>query len=137
MLHQELANLFQKADSPESSGIEALEISESWKEKLRLIEEAGGFNGLYVRNSQDLTFRERFKLTFNVGGLLLGPFYYFLKGMWVKGTIYFALAVAFAALRFLYDVPYVHYLILPLQFLPANLATGDYYLWKVEKKQLW
>lgn len=132
-----LPDLFQRSDGSESGAIDALEVNESWKEKFRLIEEAGGFNGLYIRNPGVLSFRERLALTFNLGGLLLGPIYYFWKGMWVKGTLYIALAIAFAALHYLHGIPFTQYLILPLQFLLANLATGDYYLWKVHKKQLW
>jgi len=132
-----LPDLFQRSDGSERSAIDTLEVDESWKEKFRLIEEAGGFNGLHIRNPRVLSFRERLALTFNIGGLVLGPLYYFWKGMWVKGTFYTSLAIAFAALHSLYDIAFAHYLIFPLQFLLANLATGDYYLWKVHKKQLW
>jgi len=136
-LVNEIVPLFQKADDPFNSAIDSLAVSDSWKEIFRLIEEAGGFNGLYVRNSGALSFRERFKITFNPWGFLLGPFYYFIKGLWVKGTIYLALAVTCTALKTLYGFHFAHYLLIPLPFLIANLANGDYYLWKVEKKQLW
>lgn len=133
----DIAPLFQKADDPFNSAIDSLAVSESWKEVFRLIEDAGGFNGIYARNSGVLSFRERFKIMFNIWGFLFGPFYYFAKGMWVKGTIFLGLAIAFASLKILYGFHFAHYLLIPLPFLTANLANGDYYLWKVEKKQLW
>lgn len=75
-----------KADS-----ISRLEVSESWKRKFRLIDEAGGPDMPHFR---DLPFRDRFGLNFNVFAFIFGPFYYLAKGLWRQAVLYFIIAVA-------------------------------------------
>lgn len=71
-------------------------VSESWRNKFRLIEKAGGVSRA---NTKTLPFGERLKVNFNIWGFLFATLYYLVKGMWKKAftlTI-IALIVAFFA----------------------------------------
>jgi hypothetical protein len=76
---------------PKADSIARLQVSESWKRKFRLIEKAGGPDLPHFR---DLTFGERFGLSFNVIALILGPLYYLTKGLWRQALLYFIIAAA-------------------------------------------
>ena len=76
--------------------IARLDVSESWKNKFRLIEKAGGPELPHVKK---LTTRERFSVSFKPLALFLGPFYYFAKGLWKQAVFY--LILAFALIVFL------------------------------------
>ena len=78
--------------------ISELDVSETWKEKFRLIEKAGGPT---LPHFTSLPFGERLKANFNVLAFLLGPIYFIAKGLWRQGVLYFALAIAFV---FLFEV---------------------------------
>ena len=41
-----------------------------------------------MRDSRNLTAGERASLTFNIWGMIFGPFYYMAKGMWKKAFSY-------------------------------------------------
>lgn len=138
MLNHELANLFQKADGPESSGIDSLKVSNTWKQIFNLIEEAGGYvwsRRLYhLKYPKALTWKERIKVGFSLWGALFGPFYYLVKRMWAKALIYTAINIAlltFLELLTGYEWRYGG------SVLFGMLAKWDYYLLKVKKKQLW
>jgi hypothetical protein len=73
------------------SEIESLPVSNSWKQKFRLLEQAGGPK---QPNLKALSFGERFKIAFNILAFLFGPFYYLAKGMWKKGLALFGACVA-------------------------------------------
>ena len=75
----------------EANRIESLPVSNSWKQKFRLLEKAGGPK---QPNLKALSFGERFKIAFNVLAFLFGPFYYLAKGMWKKGLALFGACVA-------------------------------------------
>ena len=63
--------------------IEALPVSEKWKERFKAIAHAGGVK---FPNLKDLPKNERRKAySFNVLAFLFGPVYYIAKGMWKKG----------------------------------------------------
>jgi hypothetical protein len=70
----------------EANNIENL--SESWKGKFCLIEKAGGTK---LNKINELSFRERMKVNFNILAFLFCPFYYVFKGMWKKGLSLFAI----------------------------------------------
>jgi hypothetical protein len=61
--------------------VETETISDSWKKRFELLEQAGGVK---MPNIKKMPFRERMKIVFNVWGFLFGPFYYLAKGMWKK-----------------------------------------------------
>jgi Protein of unknown function (DUF2628) len=70
--------------------VSRLPVSDGWKTKFRLISKAGGPQ---LKKLKDLSFGERFKITFNILAFLFGPFYYIAKGMWKRGLSLFAACV--------------------------------------------
>lgn len=70
--------------------IAELDVSETWKEKFRLIEKAGGPT---LPNFNSLPFGERLKANFNILAFLLGPIYFIAKGLWRQGVLYFVMAI--------------------------------------------
>lgn len=67
--------------------IDALEVSDRWKEKFRAITLAGG-PSLPNRKQLPKDMRRQ-ALGFNVLAFLFGPLYYLAKGMWRKAILYF------------------------------------------------
>jgi Protein of unknown function (DUF2628) len=70
--------------------IESLSVSNSWKQKFRLMEKAGGPKQL---NLKSLAPGERVKIGFNIIAFLFGPFYYLTKGMWKKALSLFGVCL--------------------------------------------
>ena len=69
--------------------ISKLDVSDSWKEKFRLIEKAGGPD---LPNFRDLPSGERFSIHLNLWALFFGPIYYIVKGLWRQAALYFLVA---------------------------------------------
>lgn len=65
------------------------DISESWKRRFRLIEQAGGAG---LPNFKNLSMQDRLAVNFNLLALLFSLIYYLIKGMWKQGIVYFCLA---------------------------------------------
>jgi hypothetical protein len=79
------------APRPPVDPISRLHVAESWKEIFRLIEQAGGSS---LRKMRALAPSERRRVQFNVLGLLVGPIYYLMKGLWRPALAMFAVAFA-------------------------------------------
>lgn len=80
------AELSEISDRPAGFDIEALPVSNSWKQKFHLLEKAGGPR---LPNLKALSAGERFKIVFNILAFLFGPLYYLAKGMWRKALSMF------------------------------------------------
>jgi hypothetical protein len=65
-------------------------LSETWKQRFQIIEEAGGPK---IGNIKSIPFERRYKINFNILGFLFGPFYYFAKGMPKKALTLVALSL--------------------------------------------
>lgn len=65
-------------------------VSNSWKQKFRLMEKAGGPK---QPNLKSLAAGERFKIGFNILAFLFGPLYYLVKGMWKKALSLFCVCL--------------------------------------------
>ncbi len=79
-----------KSDLNQPSSIDELVVSEKWKERFRLIEEAGGPRLPQYKN---LSFSERMKITSNILSFLFWVIYLPIKGMWRLAITYFILCV--------------------------------------------
>jgi hypothetical protein len=77
-----------------SADIEALDVSNNWKTRFRLIERAGGAKLPHIK---ELQFGDRAKVMFNVLAFLFGPLYYVAKGLWRKAITFFVLGVIILA----------------------------------------
>ena len=76
----------------EQVDIDALDVSDTWKQRFKAMQKAGG-PGMPKRS--ELSKEERKKLFhFSVLGFFFGPLYYFSKGMWKKGFTLCVLVVA-------------------------------------------
>lgn len=85
------AELADIDDEPAHADIDSLSVSDAWKHKFRLLEQAGGPG---QRHLKDLAPGERFKIGFNILAFLFGPFYYMAKGMWKKAISLFGACFA-------------------------------------------
>jgi hypothetical protein len=63
---------------------------------------------------------------FNWGAFLFGPFWYFFRGLWLKGLLYFA--VIFGSAGFLVWLPWIY---------SFSFATYDLYILRKQGKQFW
>lgn len=114
--------------------LDNLNVSPEWKERFQLMEKIGWNDGMLKNywNFRKLTFSERLKMSFNVLALLFGPFYYFVKGMWLKAIL--IILASFAVEIFVSD---------PLTLAAiiagwcAGFANYDFYLLKVKRKQFY
>jgi len=113
--------------------IDSLDVSLKWKERFRLIEQIGWDNGMFKNywNFRSLSFSQRLTLAFNIWAFLFGIFYYFAKGLWLKGIFLVGIAVILTNL----DAPPVFgFLIVGYC---GGFANYDFYLLKVQGKQLY
>jgi len=74
----------------EISDIDSLPVSQTWKDRFKVIARAGGAKLPHLKS---LPASERRKASFNVLAFLFGPFYYAAKGMWKRGMALFAVCV--------------------------------------------
>jgi len=79
---------------PAPDPIASLAVSETWKKRFRLIEQAGGPTLPRIR---ELDGRERMSINFNGWAFLFGVFYLLAKGLWRQGVAYLVLVVALSA----------------------------------------
>lgn len=84
------AEVADVAEPGSKADIDSLPVSESWKQKFRLIEKAGGAR---QQNLKALSSGERMKVVFNVLAFLFGPIYYLVKGMWKKALALFGACI--------------------------------------------
>jgi hypothetical protein len=71
--------------APAIDRISRLDVSESWKQRFRLIERAGG---IAMKHARDLDPGERRGLTINWMAFFFGPFYFLAKGLWRQALGY-------------------------------------------------
>lgn len=116
-----------------TDAINSLDVSDKWKQRFRLIEKIGWDKGMWKNywNFRQLSLGERFRLFFNIWGFLFGPFYYLVKGMWVKGL--FLLGIQFILAVILDIDSNSVFCIIPGYC--AGFASYDYYLFKVKGMQ--
>jgi len=125
---QEKEQILVKENTSNIEKINSLEISEQWKEKFRLLDKAGKLKFTY-ENFKELSKKERLKIGFNIWGFLLGPFYYFAKGMWLKGFILTFFGLLFAA------ATGIGILLVPA--IAGAYANYDFYRFKVHNDKMW
>lgn len=127
--------------------VEKHEVSEAWRKKFMLLEEAGADSkSLYrVMSSPEfkaLGFRDKQRISFNAWGFVFGPLYYFFKKMWGKGALLLALMWLISALLSLLEVifgislPQIVYWV-PGAVICAQLASHDYYRKVVHEETMW
>ena len=75
------------------TGIDDLDVSETWKKRFRTIEAAGGVNLPYIK---ELPFSQRMQIFVNIIAFLFWIIYLPVKGMWRPALAYFGLALAAA-----------------------------------------
>jgi hypothetical protein len=99
------------------------DISDSWKNKFRLIDKAGGPN---FSKFKDLEFRERLYISFNIWAFLFGVFYYAAKGMWKKGlTLLVISIIIFTIIDMLFGIG--NYFGMGVAAIFGSRANIDYY----------
>ncbi|WP_233198557.1 MULTISPECIES: DUF2628 domain-containing protein [Luteimonas] len=81
--------------SAKPDAIAGLDVSDSWKRRFRLIQQAGGPK---LPDFQNLRFGERMSVNFNFLGFFFGPIYFLIKGLWRQAVVYFICAVTLGVL---------------------------------------
>jgi hypothetical protein len=75
------------------------ELARSWQQRFAFYDRYGVPNSTPESRQayRELPFGKKMRLNANIWGFLFGPFYFFVKGMWRKGLVLLALAIALAA----------------------------------------
>jgi len=127
--------------------INKLNVSQSWKKKFELFKQIGAdekslYKAIDSPEFKGLGFWKKGKVIFNTWAFFFGPFYYFSKKMWAKGTILWGAAFAWYALLFIVEI--VAQISLPqaifwapVAVIFAQLANYDYYRFVVHKEKVW
>lgn len=121
---------------------EDLEISESWKEKFRVLEKAGKIKGVTYENNKLLSASERRKIGFNIWALIFTYFYYFSKKMHYKGAFILGAGFLFAVFLMLIEtaigikIPSVVYWAVPAVIV-ASIANYDYFKFMTKNEVMW
>ncbi len=84
-----------KSNLSAQPSIDELDVSEKWKTRFRLIEEAGGPKLPHLR---ELSSGERMQIMGNILSFIFWPIYLPIKGLWRPALCYFALGVALGIL---------------------------------------
>lgn len=125
-----------------SAAIDALDVSDRWKDKFRIIAKAGPLPGGRYANAKGLSARERNAIGFNILAFLFSFIYYVVKSMPHRGMVllgfgwfYVAVVIAIEA-AFDVSAPSVVFWI-PLSAVAATLANRDFYETKVNGLSMW
>lgn len=129
------------------SNIESMSVSSKWKDKFRLLQEAGAedkfiYQAMQTPEYKSLSFRQKNRITFNTIAFLAGPLYYFFKKMWFKGAFILGASWVFLSLITLVEIvigfslPSVIYWIVPA-VISSQLANYDYYKKVVHDETMW
>lgn len=122
-------------------------VSDAWKAKFDILHKIGAdekfiYNAMSSTEYKGLRFKEKNKISFNVLAFFLGPLYYFIKTMWVKGTLILGATWILAALLTLVEagigvaLPAFIYWI-PPAVICAQLADYDYFRKVMFNEKLW
>jgi len=129
-------------ETMETNDYESLEISESWKEKFKILEKAGEFTGISYENNKSLSASERRKIGFNILALLFGSLYYFSKKMHYKAAFILGAGFLFSALLTLIGttisivIPSIIYWVVPAAIV-ASIANYDYFKFMTKNEVMW
>ncbi|MBQ9221422.1 zinc-ribbon domain-containing protein [Succinivibrio sp.] len=124
----------------ESRDLSSLDVSEDWKKIFEIFDQINVYKDGYFFNKalRKVKYFQRLKVAFCFWAFIFGPFYYFVKKMWLKGFLYsilisfFLLPIDILEIFDIYTLPSkVERLlyIIPSAFF-ASFAKYDYYLYK-------
>jgi len=129
------------------TNIDALNVNDSWKQKFRIIEKMGAEEqSIYsLMNSpafKALSFKEKRMIDFNLWAFFFGPFYYFVKKMWLKGAVLFGGITLLNTLLTIVEIVFDMTLPPPIYWIPgavlcAQLANLDYFRFKIHQEMMW
>lgn len=118
------------------------ELAQSWQQRFAFYDRYGVPNASPESRQayRELSFGDKMRLNTNIWGFLFGPFYFFVKGMWRKGLVLLALAIALAVtFMAVVDAPGIIIraagLVVPA--LAMTTANYAYYLHVVKGSQSW
>ncbi len=129
-------------ETMETKNYESLEISESWKDKFKILEKAGKFTGVSYENNKSLSASDRRKIGFNILALLFGSLYYFSKKMHYKAAFILGAGFLFSALLTLIEttidiaIPSIIYWVVPAAIV-ASIANYDYFKFMTKNEIMW
>ncbi|MDQ1244315.1 MAG: hypothetical protein QG565_655 [Campylobacterota bacterium] len=127
-------------DANIESKINALEVSESWKDKFRVLAEVGKPITYAMRLRNESAYKKLpIGIKFNIWAFLFGLIYYFLKGMWKKGIVLFGSGIAIGIVlivMFGESAGNITTMIVT-SLLFATFANFDYYRTMVLEEDFW
>lgn len=142
------------SDGVVSTSMDDVPLSASWNAKFEILEKIGARDIFYFKATASpefkaLSFKERLKVGSNFLAFFFGPFYYFSKKMWHKGTLILGASWAWAALLtviesvagkdlwgMLYGLPGMLYWG-PPAVICSQLANYDYYRYVRKDEKVW
>jgi Protein of unknown function (DUF2628) len=118
------------------------ELPRSWQQRFVFYDRYGVPNSSPESREafRKLSFGDKMRLNTNIWGLLFGPFYFFVKGMWRKGLVLLALAIVLAgAFIAVVDAPeiIVRAASLVVPVLAMTTANYAYYLHVAKGGESW
>jgi len=142
-----VSSIPNKNQDNEQTDIDRLEISSSWKDKFKLLENVGAKEHFISKvmtsaKYKSLGFKEKQQVSLNVWAFFFGPLYYLFKKMWLKGALLWGAIVLLNTLLFLLEIitnftfPSVFYW-LPGNILCAQFVNYDYYRYVVHHEKVW
>lgn len=131
----------------EDKNITTPHVSEKWLTKFELLKKIGADEKPYYTATKSpefkkLSFREKHKINFNWLAFFFGPFYYFSKKMWFKGSFILGsiwlLNGIFSIVEsaFSLTLPGIIFWIIPASFC-SSLANYDYFKAVTENEKFW
>lgn len=123
------------------------DVSKAWKTKFDILQKIGAdekfvYKAMGSAEYKKLSFREKYRISFNILAFLFGPLYYFSKKMWTKGAIILGAIWILAAFLTLVEVvvgtalPAVIYWA-PSAAICAQLANYDYFRKVMHAENMW
>lgn len=129
------------AETLDTPTIDALDLSETWKETFLLIEKAGQTSARTYDKLEDLSWFERRKIGLNITAFLIGPIYYLFKKMYRKGfviigasSVYLSFVIAVEETIFASETTGLG---IAVNAVTATLANYDYYRKRVHGEKMW
>ena len=121
-----------------STTIDALDITEKWKARFRIIAEGEPF----VKGVPQNYARLPFSLRFNIPGFFFSSLYYLYLRMYAKGFVIIGITWAYCTLLVIIEymlgreLPSVIYY-MPASAFCASLVATDYYKFKLHNSSMW
>lgn len=120
------------------------ELNKAWQTKFAIMDKVPSDDGpwAFINSSQSLERDERFKVIINVWAAIFTIFYYFAKGMWLKGLFLVGVATLINSLILItgqvFGISSPQFIpSIPMMIICGGLANYDYYQFQKRGEVIW